>query len=524
MKLQLALLGLLSTIAVADIVTTPSNAEDMVTALLAQNQYLQLVPGTATLTGHPDCAGIFVGGKSAIPDDTMYGVINFPDGGVAISSGDPKSLHVQSSDRVSTIMDTAGDADLDALINGETIDACSLEFEFACATSPCDVSFEYIWGSEEYTEYVGSEFNDAFALFINGNNVALVPGTSDPVSIDTINNDMNPALFIDNDVTNFDPVPFPLMEADGFTRPLMAEASVIGGTSGTPGINKAKFVVADRSDRMLDSWAIFAEKSFMVKPPPSGGGGGDPHFKRWGYDHRESFHGECDLVVLHSEKFHGAGLDFHVRTTLFDDLYSYIESAALRVGDDILEVHNGHIMLNGAKYSEDMMPLKFGGNKYEFSVVKTEQRANGDIRRRVYRLDLEDASGIEFKFYEHMMTFNIVGHPDFVDGSGMLGAYPSGEMLSRTGKPMDDFVQFGFEWQVNPDDAMLFSDNRLPQLPYERCRMPSRSAQSSRRRLRGNTKLVESARTACSGVVGKDFELCVDDVVMTGDVELANEW
>ena len=48
------------------------------------------------------------------------------------------------------------------------------------------------------------------------------------------------------------------------------------------------------------------------------GGGGDPHFARWGQEH-DSFHGECDLVMVHSDQFHnGAGFDLHARTKIQD--------------------------------------------------------------------------------------------------------------------------------------------------------------------------------------------------------------
>jgi hypothetical protein len=53
--------------------------------------------------------------------------------------------------------------------------------------------------------------------------------------------------------------------------------------------------------------------------PPTGGGGGangDPHFKTWQGQHYD-YHGECDLVLLHSSEFgSGLGLDVHIRTKL----------------------------------------------------------------------------------------------------------------------------------------------------------------------------------------------------------------
>jgi hypothetical protein len=59
---------------------------------------------------------------------------------------------------------------------------------------------------------------------------------------------------------------------------------------------------------------IFAGRTRCA--PPSGGGGaqGDPHFKTWRGQHFD-FHGECDLVLLHSSEFgSGLGLDIHIRT------------------------------------------------------------------------------------------------------------------------------------------------------------------------------------------------------------------
>lgn len=71
-----------------------------------------------------------------------------------------------------------------------------LEFDFK--TESPQISFEYVFASEEYPEYVCSGFNDVFAFFVTGpdpqnpekkmtKNIALVPGTNLPVSINTIN-------------------------------------------------------------------------------------------------------------------------------------------------------------------------------------------------------------------------------------------------------------------------------------------------------------------------------------------------
>ena len=119
-----------------------------------------------------------------------------------------------------------------------------------------NVTFQYIFASEEYNEFVDSPFNDAFAFFLNGENIALLPGTNTPVTVNTINNGDNAELFNDNGTTLGDPTPFPT-EYDGFTVVLTAE-----GTIQPDGTNTFKLVIADNSDTSLDSAVFLAENSF----------------------------------------------------------------------------------------------------------------------------------------------------------------------------------------------------------------------------------------------------------------------
>lgn len=243
----------------------------------------------------------------------------------------------------------------------------------------------------------------------------------------------------------------------------------------------------------------FAQTSFTIRLLPTiyfpgGSGGGDPHFQRWG-QRRESFHGECDLVVLHSADFHQEGLDFHVRTTMASQ-YSYIESAAVRLGIDKVEVRNGSIVFNGNRFNDNELPITFGGNMYSYTFYlhKAVRSAHNEVIRRTYRLTLDDSSEIEFRFYKHYLTFTINGHPDFDGSRGILGAFPSGEMLGREDNLIESFTDFGFEWQVRVDDLTIFADQREPQLPYEMCRLPT-APRPSRRALRGNQALLSGAES-----------------------------
>ena len=111
---------------------------------------------------------------------------------------------------------------------------------------------------------------------------------------------------------------------------------------------------------------------------------------------------------------------------------------------------------------------------------------------------------------------------DFAGSVGLLGRYPDGTMISRDGQEMSNFEQYGFEWQVAPTDPMLFVKNRSPQLPFEQCRMPTASRPAIRKLRAGERKLQEHALLACAAA--DSVELCVSDVMATGDLGLASLW
>lgn len=249
----------------------------------------------------------------------------------------------------------------------------------------------------------------------------------------------------------------------------------------------------------------------------------EQHFQRWGREHN-SFHGECDLVLVHSKDFHeGAGLDLHVRTTI-QDYFSFIETAALRVGENKLQVWSSEFVLNGMKHFSSDLPMTFGDKfKYTITELPASEGQNPKFYK-YYMVDLNGQSHIIFKFYKQYLTISVSGSQnDFGDSDGLMGEYGSGEMISRDGNVISDFSQFGFEWQVNPTDPLLFTDTRQPQLPFEACRMPT-AARPVRRHLRANRMLAEQAHVACAHVSGSDFELCIDDVMQTNDIGLAGTW
>ncbi len=85
-----------------------------------------------------------------------------------------------------------GDSTLTALAHQTTMDACTLEFDVTPVGDTISIGF--VFSSEEYINAVCGPYNDAFGFFISGpgitgsRNMALVPGTNIPVTINSINN------------------------------------------------------------------------------------------------------------------------------------------------------------------------------------------------------------------------------------------------------------------------------------------------------------------------------------------------
>jgi len=155
----------------------------------------------------------------------------------------------------STENGVAGDPDLDALVPGlSTEDATVLEFDFESEGG--DLFFNYVFGSEEYIDFEGDIFNDVFGFFLDGVNIALIPGTSTPVAINNVNSTTNSSQFNQN----INPAVADL-EYDGFTNVFQAQA--LGLTAGT---HTLKIATADVGDSILDTGVFIQAKTVSDQP------------------------------------------------------------------------------------------------------------------------------------------------------------------------------------------------------------------------------------------------------------------
>ncbi|HEX5052387.1 MAG TPA: choice-of-anchor L domain-containing protein [Planctomycetota bacterium] len=255
------------------IVTTDMN-------LLTPQQLVQTLLGSGVtasnivLHGSPVAAGTFQGGLPIIGLDN----------GIMLSSGDINSVPgPNTSDWTSTSNLMPGDIDLDGLTTSTTFDASTLEFDFVCATGG-QVSFQYVFSSEEYNEWVNSPYNDVFGFFLNGVNIATLPGGTS-VAINNINCGNpysssaggNCGLYHNNSCADLPIGAFPCngpfdTEMDGLTVVLTATGTLL------PGTNHIKLAVADAGDDVYDSNVFIRGQSFtcggsgafFVAPTPCG--------------------------------------------------------------------------------------------------------------------------------------------------------------------------------------------------------------------------------------------------------------
>lgn len=193
-------------------------------------------------TGAPVAAGTFEGGiQSGL--GINQGII-LSSGGVMLATGP------NESDQTSTQNGLPGDAELSTLVGGTTNDACILEFDFIPQTPNFQLTF--ILGSEEYEECV--EYADVFAFYVNGQNIALLPGTTTPITIGTVNQSVNSSYYI----SNYPPPGSHDIECDGFTVPITLTATVAPNT-----VNHIKLAVADYLDSVYDTWIFINGESIV---------------------------------------------------------------------------------------------------------------------------------------------------------------------------------------------------------------------------------------------------------------------
>lgn len=231
-------------------ITAFDSADNLAQALVGSGVTIS----NATYTGAEVASGYF-------SDGTASG-LGF-DSGIVLTSGFASNIDgsVNTSDSITGANALPGLASLDVISGVTTHDATVLSFDFI--SDGDSIFFNYIFGSDEYNEFVGGGVNDTFAFFFEGSNIALLPDGTTPVSIDDINNGSNASYYNDNDSNGAF-----AFEYDGFTDVL--SASVTGLTIGQ--LYSITLAIADGGDTILDSGVFLQAGSFSDTPDDPGNG------------------------------------------------------------------------------------------------------------------------------------------------------------------------------------------------------------------------------------------------------------
>ncbi|MDH4473368.1 MAG: choice-of-anchor L domain-containing protein [Fluviicola sp.] len=163
---------------------------------------------------------------------------------------------------------------LNTIVDGQTKNAAVLVFDFVPLGDT--LYLPYIFGSDEYPEYVSTTFKDVFVVIINGPgydsvNIARAPDNS-IISINTVNNGtanfgpcMNCSVYQYNGDGSTSPYSSSDMylQYDGLTKPLVAKAAVVPGQT-----YHLTLAIADVGDGILDS-GVFLKSRGMTADVPS---------------------------------------------------------------------------------------------------------------------------------------------------------------------------------------------------------------------------------------------------------------
>jgi len=223
------------------------------------------------MTNYLQGSGITISNLVINCDPQAYGqmttvVSSFPMGdGLILSTGIANQIPNAASQFASYNFGAAIDQDITNSVGFQTYDACALEFDAVPTFG--NIYFEYVWGSEEYPEFI-CNFNDAFLLLVSGpgingtylnnaTNIAILPDSTTIVSINTVH---------DNTVGTNCPTPFDSLYVDnsndttiafdGYTQMLTAGINLNAGDT-----YHFKIVVADVMDGIFDSGVFLLQNS-----------------------------------------------------------------------------------------------------------------------------------------------------------------------------------------------------------------------------------------------------------------------
>lgn len=234
----------------APIITPTMDANILVNALVGGGGVgIDLSTLTVSYSGHGSGSAASSG---TYTNATEYGIAP----GVILSSGSVNQFGTGSSSGAGISASGSQEALLQPISGiSEHFDVTELTINFDMLPGFSSIFFNVTFQSVEFPEYLGTEFIDAFGLYVNGVNIAFV--NSDPINID------HPFMGNDDDFGNGVLGSTPAGEGVSAGGALFHTFSSTVNATG----NTVTFIIADSGDTALDSFAFISQLGGSAPPP-----------------------------------------------------------------------------------------------------------------------------------------------------------------------------------------------------------------------------------------------------------------
>jgi hypothetical protein len=285
--------------------------------------------------------------------------------GIIINTGIASELAGDEFSYTHSVCSNLGDADLQAIVQSLGLvnmiyDATYLKFDFIASADY--FNFEFIFASNEYGVYQ-CYYGDTFAFLLTDlitgetQNLAMIPGTSTPISVVTVRNAMcngscvsvNPQYF---DICNSSENQVALNMA-GYTVPMVASASIIPNNP-----YSIKLVIGDYRDTDFNSAVLIKAGSFttdcitdkikMVSFLDENNNGvkeeNEPYFHLGNFVHELNNSGEPSQVYTQNGQASIFALDYedtHILSFQIDDEYQDYYTCSTTYSNIVVEVGSG---------------------------------------------------------------------------------------------------------------------------------------------------------------------------------------
>lgn len=208
-----------------------------------------------TFSGDPNQIGSFnaSGSNIALPTGIVMSSGNV---NTLVPSGNPSTDYSGPGDAMILATAQSVSTNPNAGFITSTQDAAVLQFDFIPLGDT--VKFRFVFGSEEYTTWINTQYNDAFGFYLTGpnpgggnytnTNLALVPNSTLPITISTIHPGLNSQYYIGTPVGH---------SLNGITVPIEIVFPVQCGET-----YHFKFAIADCNDGILDTGVFLEGESF----------------------------------------------------------------------------------------------------------------------------------------------------------------------------------------------------------------------------------------------------------------------